>query len=445
MHRLRHILLTTTALMPFALSSAFAGPDGAQLVGGQATVSGQGTANVTVNQSTDKAILNWHTFNIGSGERTQFVQPNSNSITLNRVTGGQGPSQILGTLDANGKVFLVNRDGIIFGAGAIINTSGFLATTSDIKNDDFMAGRYNFQIPGRPDASIVNNGQITANNGGFAALVAPGVRNSGTITAALGSIGLAAGNTFSLDFYGDKLITLGVNDQIAGQVKDVQTGETLKSLVTNTGKLSANGGRVELTAAAARQVVDSVINTSGVIEANSVGVRNGQIVLGAATASTKGAGLPKQTVRVSGTVSASGKEAGTKGGKIVVTGENIEVAGANIDASGRAGGGTVLLGGDWGGGKPDTSLVNHSSATLDGNVIPTSATVSVDSATVINASALDYGNGGKVILWSDVKTSFTGTILALGGQQYGSGGFIETSSKGTVDLSGTINAGRGGL
>ena len=118
-----------------------------------------------------------------------------------------GPSEILGSLDANGKVFIVNRDGIIFGAGAVVNTAGFLATTSDIRNEDFMAGRYNFNIPGRPDASIVNMGTITATNGGFAALVAPGVRNSGTITATLGTVALASGNTFTLDFYGDKLVS----------------------------------------------------------------------------------------------------------------------------------------------------------------------------------------------------------------------------------------------
>src|SRR5205085_8570573 len=200
---------------------------------------------------------------------------------LNRVVGNQGPSQILGSLDANGKVFVINRDGIIFGAGAVINTAGFLATTSDIKNEDFMAGRFNFQIPGRPDASIVNMGTITATSGGFAALVAPGVRNSGTITANLGTVVLGAGNTFTanLDFYGDKLITLGVGDQLASQVKDVATGQTLKALVINEGKLQANGGRVELTAAAARQVVDAVINTTGVIEANTVGTKGGQIVL----------------------------------------------------------------------------------------------------------------------------------------------------------------------
>jgi filamentous hemagglutinin family protein len=106
-----------------------------------------------------------------------FNQPSSSSIALNRVTGGLGPSQIMGTLNANGRVFLVNRDGIVFGKGAVINTAGFLASTNDIRNEDFMAGRYNFNIPGRPDASIINRGRITATSGGFAALVAPGVRH----------------------------------------------------------------------------------------------------------------------------------------------------------------------------------------------------------------------------------------------------------------------------
>src|SRR4051812_14206706 len=443
MMRLRSLLLLTTALMPLSAASVFAGPEGASVVNGQVNVQGQGTANVTVNQFSDKAIVNWHTFNIGAGERTQFVQPNSSSVILNRVTGGLGPSEILGRLDANGRVFVVNRDGFIFGAGAVINTAGFLATTSDIKNDDFMAGRYNFSIPGRSDASIVNMGTITATNGGFAGLVAPGVRNSGTITANLGTVVLGAGNIFTLDFYGDRLITLGVNDQVAGSVKDVATGQTLKSLITNDGKLKANGGRVELTAAAARQVVDSVINTSGVIEANSVGVKNGQIILGAATVSIKGAGLPIQTVKISGKLSAAGKKAGTRGGTIVVTGEDIQVTGANIDASGRDGGGKVMIGGDWGGGNPASGLVSNQSAKLERYAIANASTVSVDGATKIDASAKDRGDGGKVVLWSDGKTSFAGTILALGGQEFGNGGFVETSGK-TIDVSGSINAGRNG-
>src|SRR5205807_3980444 len=193
-------------------------------------------------------------------------------------------------------------------------TAGFLATTSDIRNQDFMARRYNFSIQGHPNASIINEGRITATSGGFAALVAPGVRNSGTITATLGTVALASGNSFTLDLYGDKLITLAVSDHIAAKVVDVATGRPLKSLVTNEGKIRANGGRVELTAAAARVVVESVINTSGVIKANSIGHRNGMIVLGAATGASKPAGAPAQTIKISGTLSAAGKKRGTQGG-----------------------------------------------------------------------------------------------------------------------------------
>ncbi len=323
-------------------------------------------------------IINWATFNIGRGETTTFNQPNSTSTALNRVIGGQGPSFLDGTLTANGRVFIVNGDGILFGAHSSINTAGFLASTNDIRNEDFMAGKYNFNIPGLPNASIVNLGSITATSGGFAALVAPGVRNAGTITATLGTVSLAAGNAFTLDFYGDRLITLAVNDQIADAVKDVQTGQTLKSLVSNSGKLSANGGRVELTAAAARAVVDSVINNSGVIEANSIGTRNGMIVLSAATGASKPAGAPTQVVKLSGQISAAGKDKGTKGGTVVVTGENIALAGVTIDASGDAGGGHVLIGGDTGGGNPSAAAASIELAKLESFVIPTATTVSVD-------------------------------------------------------------------
>src|SRR5580692_724305 len=306
----RHLLTTAAALTPraaglvtvavlaaapLAAVPAVAGPNGGTVVGGSATIQGQGSAAVTINQSSQNAIINWQTFNIGRGETTTFNQPNSTATALNRVIGGQGPSFLDGTLTANGRVFIVNGDGILFGAHSSINTAGFLATTNDIRNEDFMAGKYNFNIPGLPNASIVSLGGITATSGGFAALVAPGVRNAGTITATLGTVAIASGNSFTLDLYGDKLITLAVNDQIAANVIDVATGRPLKSLVTNEGKVSANGGRVELTAAAARAVVDSVINNTGVIEANSIGTNNGMIVLGAATAASKPDGAPTQT------------------------------------------------------------------------------------------------------------------------------------------------------
>jgi filamentous hemagglutinin family protein len=158
--RLRNLLLTTAALLALGAAPAAGGPEGGTVVGGAATIQGQGGPAVIVNQSSSSAIINWNTFNIGVRESVRFNQPGASSVVLNRVTGGLGPSEILGTLTANGRVFVINRDGILFGPNAVVNTAGFLATTHDIKNSDFMAGRYNFNIPGRPDASIVNQGRI---------------------------------------------------------------------------------------------------------------------------------------------------------------------------------------------------------------------------------------------------------------------------------------------
>jgi filamentous hemagglutinin family protein len=168
---MRRLLFATTALVPIGLGAAVANPLGGSVVGGSAAIAGTGTASVTVNQSSQNAVINWNSFNIGAGEKTQFVQPNSTSTVLNRVTGDVNASQIYGRLDANGRVFLINPYGVLVGNGAVINTAGFVATSHDISNADFMAGRYNFNIPGRPDASIVNQGRITATSGGFAALV----------------------------------------------------------------------------------------------------------------------------------------------------------------------------------------------------------------------------------------------------------------------------------
>ncbi len=196
---------------------------------------------------------------------------------------------------------------------------------------------------------------------------------------------------------------------------------------------------MELTAAAARQVVDSVINNRGVIEANTIGTRSGKIVLGGATASTKPRACRSRPSGSPARSRATGKDKGAKGGTVAVTGENIEFAAATHRRLRAAGGGNILIGGDWGGGNPDTSLVNNPSARLEGHAIPNAATVTVDSATTINASATESGNGGKVMLWSDKLTTFAGTILARGGAEGGDGGFVEVSGKQNAGYTGTVD------
>ena len=439
MKEMRLFLLASTALVPLSALPALANPLGGEVVAGSASIEGAGTGAVTVNQSTDKAIINWNTFDIGNGEITTFVQPSASSVVLNRVTGGLGPSEIIGSLVANGQVYLVNRDGILFGKDAVIDTGALLATTHDILNEDFLDGDYRFDIPGSPSASVVNLGVITVDDGGYAALVAPGVRNDGIITARLGKVGLASGNGFSLDLYGDSLIKLALSDEVSGEIIDVATGRTLKSLVSNGGLLSADGGMVQLTAASTRAIVDSVINNTGNIEANSVGLRNGKIVLSAETAETKGVGAPAQRVSISGTLSATGGDAGETGGTIEITGEEIELLVATIDAFGWHGGGAVLIGGDVGGGNPDRTVVSETDVALADHALGSASIVTFGSGTVIDASAIDQGDGGKVIAWSDDATDFAGTILARGGRLGGDGGFVETSGHNTLAFTGTVD------
>jgi subtilisin family serine protease len=251
------------------------------------------------------------------------VQPNSPAIAP-KSPGGV-PTQLLGTQLANGRA--VNGDGIQI-PHPVTNTAGLLATTN------LRAGKYNFNIPGLPNAAIVNQGANTAASGGFAALVAPGVRNAGTITATLGTVSPAAGSAFTLDFYGDRLITLAVSNQIASRAIDVATGKSLKSLIANDRTISVNGGRVALTAAAARAAVNSVVKNTGVVEAESIGRRNGMIVLGAATAAGKPADAPVQTVNL------AGKDKGTKGGTV----NSVYATGALNDL-GTASSGSFLLAG----------------------------------------------------------------------------------------------------
>ena len=159
---------------------------------------------LNINQSSNRAALNWQTFNVGSAAQVNFNQPSSSSVTLNSVL-DSNPSQIFGKINANGQVFLTNPNGMYFAPSASVDVGGLVATTNTLATGDFMAGNYNFTRNGAT-GSITNDGTLTASLGGYIALLAPQVRNNGVIIAQLGTVALAAGEAYSLQFDGNNTL-----------------------------------------------------------------------------------------------------------------------------------------------------------------------------------------------------------------------------------------------
>jgi filamentous hemagglutinin family protein len=308
------LALSGIGLISLPVTAAMANPQGGQVVAGNATIRQETPTKVGITQTTDKAIIDWRSFSIGANGQVQFYQPSASAVALNRVV-GQDPSQILGRLTANGQVFLVNPNGIYFGKNAQVDVAGLVASTHNIRNEDFLAGKYHFSTPGNPGAAVINEGTIRIADTGVAAFVAPSVANRGVIAAKLGKVTMAAANGFTLDFTGDKLITFLVNDELAQTALDID-GKQLTSFVENSGRIEAQGGYVLLTAKAAENAIHSVINQSGVIEATTVGTHKGEIYL---------LGGKHGKVEVSGTLDASAPDGGD-GGFIETSGQQFSIA-----------------------------------------------------------------------------------------------------------------------
>ncbi|RQS19377.1 GLUG motif-containing protein [Burkholderia sp. Bp8998] len=301
---------TALSLLGFTALPAFALPTGENITAGKADIIRDNNGkSMSINQHTDKLITNWNDFSIAGNERVSFHQPGKTSIALNRVVGNNG-SQIHGQLDANGKVFLVNPNGVLFGSGAQINVGGLVASTQNIADADFLAGNYRFS--GNSTASIVNDGHITAADGGSVALLGARVSNNGVIQAKMGRIALGAGNTFKLNFDGNDLLSL----QVEGGAVDAQA--------TNGGLLKADGGEVLMTARAAGNLLNAVVNNTGTIEAKGLASHAGKITLDGGT------------VKVAGKLDASAAEAGAPAGSIATRGERVDVA-ADTTVDTRAG------------------------------------------------------------------------------------------------------------
>ena len=409
--------LTALARKPAAVAVALclgagtadANPIGPTVVSGQVSI--RQTGNLLQVTNSPNSIINWQSFSIGTNEITRFLQQSAASAVLNRVT-AQNPSQILGALQSNGRVFLINPSGIVFGAGAQIDVAGLVASTLNMSDADFLGGRLRF-TEGLGKA-LVNEGSITTPAGGQVYLVGPSVVNSGVITTPKGEVVLAAGNSVELVNPG----TPHLRVEITAPENEAR----------NLGTIVADAGRVG--------IYGGLINHSGTIRADNAQVtEDGRIVLKATKNVTLDAGSvttangPKggtveiqsgNTTLVAGAVEATGSV--QKGGTVHVLGNLVGlIGGASIDVGGETGGGTVLVGGDFQGKNPN---IQNAFRTYFGP----NATISAD--------AITAGDGGKVIVWSDDSTRAYGTIFARGGSQSGDGGFVETSGRNYLDVEG---------
>jgi filamentous hemagglutinin family protein len=409
---LRRWLLGSTALLCVTGSSARgqsiapnARPTGGTVVAGQATITQSGSTTQVV-QGTDRAAVNWQQFNVGSQSSVNFQQPSSSSWTLNRVT-GPDPSVIAGRITANGGVAITNPSGIVFAQGAQVNVGSLIASAAGISNENFMAGRMQFDQAPKPGARVENHGSITVADRGMAALVAPGVSNSGTIRARLGRVALAGAETYALDLAGDGMLAIDVTQA----VRQAPDGST--ALVTNSGAVEAPGGSVVLSAHAASGLLEDLVRNTGRVSADAAAGQRGTVAMRAEGGS----------VVQAGTVTARGGRH-AQGGTVELRGSTATrlTAGSRTDASGGTGGGTVLVG---------TTGVGRNQRMSERTSVAPGATVRAD--------ATRRGKGGTIAVNSGRETVAGGDFSARGGTQGGDGGFLELSGQGDLRLNAGVD------
>lgn len=408
------LIISGVTISLFAINLSYALPTGAEVAAGSVAITSPAANEMHIQQHTSQSIINWQSYNINAHERVHYQQPNAASISLNRINPNQGVSKIYGRLTSNGQVWLVNPAGVWFGPSARVDVAGLLATTASISNEDFLAGRYLFTQSPEWHGAIINEGIIQVAEAGLLALIGTGVVNNGLIEAHLGTVVMAAGNQFTVNFSGNELISFAVEQEVMEAAVDA-SGNHLRDGVANTGTIIANGGRIMVNAKTASDILDHTINMKGIAQAKSVSVNNGTIILDG------GDGV----VKISGQLVASGKGTTEKGGTVKVTGKIVALSDdALIDVSGDQGGGTVLVGGNAHGVGPES---NAQYTWMGANA-------------QIHADALTVGHGGKVVLWADNGTYFYGNITARGGVLQGDGGWVETSGKAYLEAMGLVTA-----
>ena len=308
------VVLSALVVLP-----ALAEPVGGQVISGSAQIVQSGNST-TINQSSNNTSINWQGFNIAPNELVQFVQPSATAVAVNRILGNSG-TQIFGQLKANGQVYLINPNGILFGAGSQVNVGGLLASTLD--NIDASTPGL-IKLSGSGTGSIVNRGSITAENRGYVALVANQVTNQGLIAASLGTVALGGGSAATLTFNNNQLVHFQIDQS------------TLNNLVDNQQLVKAEDGQVFMNAGARDSVLASVVNNSGIVEAKSIQNKDGKIILLG--------GMTAGTVNLSGKLDAS-SSGSADGGLIETSAAHVKVAdSASINTSSTSGNtGTWLI------------------------------------------------------------------------------------------------------
>jgi len=336
----------------------YASPAGGVVTVGSGTIT-QSDKTMTIEQTTNKLGINWHTFDIGTGETVTFIQPSSSSVALNRVLGSEA-SSIYGALNANGKVFLINPNGVLFAPGSQVNVGGLVASALNISDSDFAAGNYLFN---GAEGSVINAGNIKASDGGYVVLLGRQVANQGVIIAKKGTVALGAGEAVTLDMVGDGLINLAVKQA------------TVNVNSANNNLIQADGGKVIMTARTADALGGSVVNNNGIIQANSISNMKGMIRLD---------GGDNGIVANNGTLSAAGENTG---GDITLQGGSVQLgSSSSIDASGTTGG--TLKVSAFG----DLAITNNLSAGSNAKVILRADSTGTGSGTV------NFAENGAVAL-----------------------------------------------